>query len=153
MSRNHRVSLVALAVAALTLASCYNFATPSYHPGEGRDLVAAIARHGVTVGSVIPGASACDDPSLIPNALHLAVTDPADGAARDVWVYSFREKYWDASKTQVDACATELQADQPGATVSRLDIPLYRALGIDWSDDLAQSLQAGLAEAAQAGEP
>ncbi len=153
MPRNHRVSFAALPVLVVVLASCYNFATPSYHPGEGRDLVAAIARHGLTVGSVIPGDSACDDPGLIPNALHLAVTDPADGATRDVWVYSFRERYWDASAAQVDACATELQTAQPGVTVSRLDIPLYRALGIDWSADLTQSLQAGLAEAAQAGEP
>lgn len=144
---------LALLVAPLVVASCYNFATPSYHPGEARDLVTAVARHGVTIGNAIPGDSACDDAGLVPNAMHLAVTDPADGAARDVWIYSFRERYWDASEAQVDACQAAFEGAHPGVTVTRVDIPLYRAFGAEWSDELERDLRAGLSEAAQAGEP
>jgi len=151
--RSHPASFVALAFASVALSACYNYATPSYHPGESRDLVGAIARQGVTVRTAVPGDSACDDPGLVANALRLAVTDPADGAARDVWVYSFRERYWDASEAQVDACQAQFQAAHPDTTIDRLDIPLYRAFGADWSAELAEFVRAGLADAAQAGQP
>jgi hypothetical protein len=147
-----RAALAALSVVPL-LASCYSFATPSYHPGEGRDLVAAIARHGVTIRSAIPGESACGDPGLVANAMHLAVTDPDRGADRDVWIHSFRERSWATSQAPVDACQAAFEAANPGVIVTRLDIPLYRAFGADWSADLTAALMAGLAEAAEAGGP
>ncbi len=137
----------------LLLASCYSFATPSYHPGEGRDLVAAIVRHGATVTATVPGDSACDDPGLIANAMRLAVTDPADGAARDVWLYSFRERSWAASEAPVDACQAAFEAAHPDSTVTRIDIPVYRAFGADWSDDLVRALEAAITEAGDAGLP
>jgi hypothetical protein len=148
-----RATRVALLMAPLVVASCYSFATPSYHPGEGRDLITAVARHGVTVRSALPGESACDDPELVANALRLAVTDPADGADRDVWIYSFRERSWERSQAPVDACQAEFEMGHPGAAVSRLDIPVYRAFGADWSADLAHALEAAITEAADAGAP
>ena len=151
MSRRFR--LAAALAAPVVLASCYSFATPSYHPGEGRDLVAAIVRHGVTVDATVPGDSACDDPGLVANAIRLAVTDPGDGADRDVWLYSFRERSWAAGEASVDACQAAFEAAHPDATVIRLDIPVYRAFGADWSTDLAQALEAAIAEAADAGAP
>lgn len=135
----------------VVLASCYSFATPSYHPGEARDLVAAIARQDLTIRSTIPGDSACDDPGLIANATRFAIIDPADDADRDVWLYTFRERYWDASKAAVDACQSAFETAQPGSTVTRVDIPLYRAFGADWSTGLTTSLEAALADAAEAG--
>ena len=148
-----RAVFAAVSAAPLLLASCYSFATPSYHPGEGRDLVAAIVRHGVTVDATVPGDSACDDPGLVANAIRLAVTDPGDGADRDVWLYSFRERSWAASDAPVDACQAEFEAAHPGATVTRLDIPVYRVFGADWSADLAAALEAAISEAADAGAP
>lgn len=153
MPRIGRTAIAVLAVAPALLASCYNFATPSYHPGEGRELVSAVARHGASVVSAIPGDSACDDPGLVANALHLVVTDPADGEDRDVWVYSFREKYWGSSQAPVDACQAAFEAAHPGASVSRLDVPLYRAFGADWSERLGDALGAALGESADAGQP
>jgi hypothetical protein len=143
----------ALSLAPLLLASCYSFATPSYHPADARQLVTVIANHGVTVRSATPGESACDDPGLIPNAMHLVVTDPDGGATRDVWIYSFREKYWSTSQQPVDSCQAAYQAADPGMVVSRVDVPLYRALGSDWSASLSQALASGLAEASEAGDP
>lgn len=142
-----------LSIASLALGSCYSFATPSYHPGEARDLVTAIARQGLTIHSTIPGDSACDDPGLIANATRFAITDPADDMDRDVWLYTFRERYWDASRTAVDACQAVFEAANPGSTVTRIDIPLYRAFGADWSAGLTTSLEAALADAADAGRP
>jgi hypothetical protein len=137
----------------LVLASCYSFAQPSHHPGDARQLVAAIGRQGVTVSSTMPGESACDDPGLVANAMHLVVQDPGDGVTRDVWVYSFRERSWSTSQAPVDACQAAYQAAHPDSVVSRVDIPLYRALGSDWSTELIQALENGLAEAADAGGP
>ena len=145
--------LAAALSAPLLLASCYSFATPSYHPGEGRDLVAAIVRHGVTVGAAIPGDSACDDPGLVANAMRLAVTDPSDGSDRDVWLYSFRERSWAGSEAPVDACQAEFETANPDAAITRLDIPVYRAFGADWSADLTAALEAAISEAADAGAP
>jgi hypothetical protein len=147
------VRLVAVLAAPLLLASCYSFATPSYHPGEGRDLVAAIVRHGATVTATVPGDSACDDPNLIANAMRLAVTDPGDGAARDVFLYSFRERSWAGSEAPVDACQAEFEAAHPGAAVTRIDIPVYRAFGAGWSEDLVHALEAAITEASEAGGP
>lgn len=145
---------LAVALAApLLLASCYSFATPSYHPAEARDLVAAIVRNGAAISSVVPGSSACDDPGLVGNALHLTAADPQDGSDRDIWLYSFRERYWDASKAQVDACQAAYEAAHPDRTVSRIDIPLYRVFGADWSAELGDAIAAGLADAADAGQP
>lgn len=151
MPRTQRASFVLLALASFVSSACYGSARPSYHPGEARDIVAAIARQGVTVGDVLPGASACDDAGLVGNALQLTVTDPADGSTRDLWVYSFRERYWDASGPQVDACQAAFVAAHPGAVVRRLDIPLYRAFGAGWSAELTNALEAAIAEAAGAG--
>jgi hypothetical protein len=145
--------LAAALAAPLLLASCYSFATPSYHPGEGRDLVAAIVRHGATVTATVPGDSACDDPSLVANAMRLELTDPGDGAARDVWLYSFRERSWAGSEAPVDACQAAFEAANPGATVTRIDIPVYRAFGAGWSHELVHALEAAIAEAADAGGP
>lgn len=152
MPRNLRAVVAAIA-AVLLLASCYSFATPSYHPAEGRDLVAALARHGVEVRSAIPGETACDDPGLIANALRLDVTDPGDGAERVVWIHSFRERAWGTSQAPVDACQAAFEAAHPETTVTRLDIPLYRVFGADWSAELVRDLEAALTEAATAGAP
>jgi hypothetical protein len=148
-----RAAPAALLVAPLVLTSCYSFATPSYHPGDARQLLAAIGHQGVTVESATPGESACDDPGLIPNAMHLVVADPDGGATRDVWIYSFREKAWSTSQRPVDDCQASYEAANPGAVVSRVDIPLYRAIGTGWSASLTQALESGFAEAADAGEP
>lgn len=153
MPPDRRASFAALALMPLVLASCYNFATPSYHPADARELVAVIGRQGLRVDAATPGASACDDPGLLANAMHLEVADPADDGLRDVWVYAFREKSWDASRAPVDACQDAYLTDHPGATLTRLDIPLYRAFGPDWSPDLTAALEAGLTEASQAGGP
>lgn len=153
MPRDLCAAVAALIAAPIVLASCYSFATPSYHPGEGRDLVTSVARHGVIVGSVIPGESACDDAGLIANAMRLDVTDPHDGGDREIWIYSFRERSWGTSKAPVDACQAAFELAHPEASVTRLDIPLYRVFGADWSPELRRALGAALAEAAQAGVP
>jgi hypothetical protein len=153
MPRIGRTAAAVLSVAPLVLASCYSFATPSYHPGEARDLVGAIARQGVTVREAIPGDSACDDPDLVANAMRLSVTDPDGGAQRDVWLYSFRERSWATSQGPVDDCQAAFQAADPGAVVTRLDVPVYRTFGADWSTALRDAMAAGLADAAEAGQP
>lgn len=152
MPRNFR-AVVAAFLAAPLLASCYSFAAPSYHPAEGRDLVTTLTRNGVEVRTAIPGDSACDDPGLTGNAIRLDVTDPVDGADREVWIYSFRERAWGTSQAPVDACQAAFESTHPEATVTRLDIPLYRAFGADWSPELTRGLEAALVEAANAGAP
>jgi hypothetical protein len=100
---------------------------------------------------VVSGDSACSDPSLVPNALHVTVVDPASEAPRDVYVYSFRAKSWDASQATVDACQQAYAAG--GTDVDRLDLLPYRLIGRGWSATLREDLSAALDEARQAGTP
>ncbi len=145
--------LLALLAGPLLLASCYNLAEPSFHPGDAQQVLSAIARRGVSVQASTAGESACQDPGLIPNSVHLRGTVASDAAPRDIWIYTFREKYWGASQALVDACQAAFQAANPAAVVTRIDIPTYRAFGADWSPELADSIRGGLTEASQAGEP
>jgi hypothetical protein len=140
-------------LAAALLVGCYGTTVPSYNPGDASQLVAAVTRRGVTVTATVSGDSACPDPELTGNALHLTVTDPAASVPRDVYVYIFRQKTWDASKAQVDACQAAYGSAHPGATIERLDIPIYRVLGADWSPGLRAAIQAAVTEASQAGTP
>lgn len=146
-------TLLLCGLAVLILASCYGATAASYNPGDASQLIAEVTRRGVTVTATVSGDSACPDPGLTNNALHLTVTDPAVNAPRDVYIYVFRAKTWDASKAQVDACQQSYAASHPGATIERLDIPIYRVLGADWSAQLKPAIVAAITEASQAGAP
>ena len=79
------------------------------------------------------------DPSLIPNALHITVLDPSTETPRDVYVYSFRAKSWDASRATVDACQQAYAGEAgAGADIDRLDLLPYRLIGRDWSQIAAR---------------
>ena len=68
----------------------------------------ALARHGVVVSDVIAGESACDDPSLIANALHLVAVGPDDPEPRDVFIYAFPSAAGRAVEA-VDACQARMR--------------------------------------------
>jgi hypothetical protein len=144
--------LVLLAAAALLLAAgCYGTDAPSYNPGDTSQLVQAIARRGITVTGKVGGDSACSDPALVGNALGVLLVDPDGGQSREVYVYVFEPAAWDASAAQVDACQAQFAAAHPASTVDRLDIPVFRVLGADWSDQLTDLLRQAVTEAASAG--
>jgi hypothetical protein len=144
------VALLAFVLTCVLASACGASPAPTANPGLSSQLVGAIARR-MTVSSVVSGDSACPDPSLIPNALHITVLDPSTETARDVYVYSFRAKSWDASAAAVDACQ---QAFGAGASdVERLDLLPYRLLGRGWSQTLTDDLSAALDEASRAGTP
>jgi hypothetical protein len=141
-----------LLVAVPLLGGCYSVQQPSFHPGDARDILVAIARRGVTVSESIAGESACDDPGLVGNAIHLVATVPSDPTPRDIYLYVFRERGWAASEDPVDACQAAYHALDPGAKITRIDVPTYRVFGADWSDELVRAVREGLAEASQEGE-
>jgi hypothetical protein len=143
-------SLAVLAAIGAIASACGGSATPTANPGLSSQLVGAIARR-MTVSAVVSGDSACSDPSLIPNALHITVVDPSTETPRDVYVYSFRAKSWDATAATVDACQ---QVYAAGASdVDRVDLLPYRLMGKGWSQTLSEDLSAALDEASQAGTP
>ena len=111
----------------------------------------AMAQHGISVESSVAGESACDDPGLFGNALHLRGSVAADGTVRDIYIYTFKSNKWEGSQPAVDTCQSAYQAAVDGATVTRLDIPTYRAFGADWSTDLADAIRDALAQASTAG--
>jgi hypothetical protein len=137
----------------LVIAGCYSFAEPSLRPGDSRDVMAALTRHGVVVSAIVVGESACDDPSLIANALHLTASASDDPTPRDVFIYLFRVRGWEDSADAVDACQSAYQAGIGGGTpIQRVDVPTYRAFGPGWSTGLTQGVRDALEEASTEGE-
>jgi hypothetical protein len=148
----HRRLLATALAISLAVAGCYSTAEPSFHPGNQRDILQALMLRGIDVTDPIPGQTACDDPDLVGNALYFTARMPGEEEYRDVYVHSYREKWWDRSKAEVDGCQEAYAQDHPGAKITRLDIPLYRVFGADWSDELTDQLTRALETAAEAGK-
>jgi hypothetical protein len=143
---------ILILVLAPLISGCYSYVQPSYHPGDARQVLLAISRHGVSVSSSVDGQSACADPGLIGNALHLRGSVASDPTPRDIWIYTFKSNKWDGSQPAVDACQTAYASTAPAAKITRLDIPTYRAFGADWSPELADAIRNALTEASTQGE-
>lgn len=139
-------------VIGLVISGCYSFAEPSFKPGDARDILMALARRGVEVHSSVTGAAACSDPDMAGSALHLVASAPDDVARRDIYIHIFRVRSWEESEQRVDACQAEYAAYRPDSTVTRFDVPTYRAFGADWSPGLVRAVEEALTEASQAGE-
>ena len=144
-------SLTAVVLGGLAVAGCYSFSEPSFEPGNKRDVLQSIARRGIIVSQPVVGQTACDDPDLIANSLYLTARLPDEREPRDVYVHSYREKSWESSAEEVDACQAVYEAARPGAEIVRFDIPTFRVFGADWSPELARELRAAIQEASQAG--
>lgn len=147
-----RYRLLALgALMAFAASGCYSFAEPSFKPGDARDVFASIVRRGVVVSEPLAGQTACDDPGLIANTLYVTARMPEETEPRDVYIHTYREKRWQEGLEEVDACEAAYAEAHPGSRITRLDIPVYRVFGADWSDELAQELEVAFEEAARAG--
>ncbi|MEO7118425.1 MAG: hypothetical protein ABIZ34_05570 [Candidatus Limnocylindrales bacterium] len=143
---------LAMMVAALLVAGCYNFSTPQYRPGDTRQVTEALIAHGVGITASVSGETACNDPGLVGNAVHLSVSTAADPTVLDLYLYTFKSSKWDESKDAVDRCEDEYAPTLPPTMVTkRVDIPTYRAFGAGWSEDLAQRIEAALAQASSEG--
>jgi len=151
MPRTMRATPLALVMLCLATAGCYSLTEPSLRPGDSRDILLALDRRDVRVESILAGDTACDDPALVANALRLQVSTERDPLPVDMYIYSFRVRNWDGSADRVDACQAEYAADHPGATVSRVDVPTYRAFGAGWSPELEVSVREAFEEAATQG--
>jgi hypothetical protein len=145
-------SLLLAVLASLLVGACYSTAEPSFHPGDTRDILQSVMRRGIEVTEPIAGQTACDDHDLVGNTLYFTARMPGEAEYRDVYVHTYREKYWDRSSAEVDACQAVYAEAHPNAEITRLDIPLYRVFGADWSDDLTEQLAKALEEAAEAGK-
>ena len=145
--------ILALAIgASLVLGGCYGTTEPSFRPGNQRDILQEVMLRGIVVTDPVPGQTACDDPDLVGNSLYFTARLPDEEELRDVYVHSYREKWWDRSAEEVDGCQAVYAAAHPDAEITRLDIPLYRIFGADWSEELTEELTKALEEAAEAGQ-
>lgn len=145
-------TLALTATAVLTLSGCYSLSEPSFHPGDQRDILQTIILRGIEVTDPVPGETACDDHDLVGNTLYLTARMPGEEEYRDVYVHTYREKWWDRSEAEVDGCQALYEAAHPDSEIIRLDIPLYRILGRDWSTELTDELTKALEEASEAGK-
>ena len=145
-------------LAALTLAGsfvvagCYGTTEPSFHPGDSRDILQTVMLRGIEVTDPVPGETACDDHDLVGNTLYFTARMPGEEEYRDVFVHTYREKWWDASLEEVDGCQAVYEENNPEAVITRMNIPLYRIIGADWSDELSEELTQALEEASEAGK-
>ena len=144
-------SVSAVVAAGCLLAGCYSFSEPSFDPGNKRDVLRSITRRGIVTSQPVVGQTACDDEDLVANSLYLTARLPEESEPRDVYVHTYREKSWEGSKEEVDACQAAYADAHPGSEVVRFDIPTFRVFGADWSTELERELRAAFEEAAQAG--
>ena len=136
--------------ASLALAGCYATTEPSFHPGDSRDILRTVMLRGIEVTDPVPGETACDDRDLVGNTLYFTARMPGEEEYRDVFVHTYREKRWDDSQAEVDGCMDVYAANNPEAEIIRVDIPLYRIFGSDWSEELTEELIKALEEASEA---
>jgi hypothetical protein len=141
-----------VATAALVLGGCYTTAEPSFHPGDQRDILQTVILRGIEVTDPVAGQTACDDEDLVGNSLYFTARMPGEQEFRDVYVHSYREKWWDRSQAEVDGCEAIYAENNPESEIIRIDIPLYRILGADWSAELTDQLTRAFEEAAEAGK-
>jgi hypothetical protein len=145
--------LAALALAgSFAITGCYTTAEPSFHPGDQRDILQTVILRGIEVTDPLPGQTACDDDELVGNSLYFTARMPDEEEFRDVYVHSYREKSWADSEAEVDGCEAIYVENNPDAEIIRIDIPLYRVLGADWSVELTDQLTRAFEEAAEAGK-
>jgi hypothetical protein len=141
-----------LALGSVVLVGCYGTAERSFHPGDSRDILQTVMLRGIEVTDPVPGETACDDPDLVGNTLYFTARLPGEETYRDVFVHTYREKWWDASLEEVDGCQAVYEENNPEAVITRVDIPLYRIFGADWSPELEDQLLRAFEEASEAGK-
>ena len=151
MSHARLPALLAVALGGALVAGCYSFSEPSFDPGNKRDVLRSIVRRGIVVSQPVVGQTACDDADLVPNSLYLTARLPDETEPRDVYIHTYREKWWERSRAEVDACQATYASSHPGARIVRLDIPTFRVFGADWSPELTRELRAAFEEASRAG--
>ena len=152
MLTTHRRMLALALAGAFAIGGCYTTAEPSFHPGDQRDILQTVILRGIEVTDPVPGETACDDHDLVGNSLYFTARMPGEEEYRDVFVHTYREKWWDRSEEEVDGCQETYAANHPDSDITHLDIPLYRILGADWSEELADQLTRAFEEAAEAGK-
>ncbi len=135
---------------AMTLAACGG-PGPTPAPASLVSLRGEMALLGVTTLTAVAGQSACPDQALHDNALALSVTTASDPEPRDVYLYLFKPRSFEETSAVVDACMGEYEDASPGATISRLDVAPFRALGAGWSDELRSSVEQAMQVAARGG--
>ena len=145
--------LAALVLAgSFALTGCYGTTEPSFHPGDSRDILQTVMLRGIEVEGPYPGETACADNDLVGNTLYFTARMPGEQVYRDVFVHTYREKWWDRSLEEVDGCQAVYEENHPDAAMTRMDIPLYRIFGADWSPELTDELTQALEEASEAGK-
>jgi len=132
------------------VAAC-GISAPTPAPASLVSLRGEMALLGVTTLSAVSGASGCPDQPLHDNALALSVTTVSDPAPRDVYLYLFRPRDFEQTGPTMEACAADYAATAPDATIMRLDVAPFRALGADWSDELRASVESAMQVAARGG--
>ena len=108
-----------------------------------------VGPNGASIGMRIPA-----DPSMPPEPSPLEDVDvvlvTVDGEPVTV-ISTSRPRLFEETAAVMDDCAAEYQAAAPGATIDRLDVAPFRALGADWSDELRSSVESAMQVAAQGG--
>ncbi len=149
------LSLVHVTLSALgclfLLGGCYSLAEKSFEPGDQRDVLQSIVRRGIVISEPLTGETACDDRDLVGNSTYLTAHLPDEEEPRDVYIHSYREKFWEESREEVDRCMAEYAAANPGLEIGRFDIPTFRVFGAGWSEELTEELIKAFEEASQAG--
>ena len=145
---------LALLTAAVLLGACSGPPIPAT-PQPATGVFTELAILGGSTPNLVSGDPGCNQPDMIPYAIHAQVRVPANASQlTDVYLFTWADHgSWSRGAVAFDSCRAEYAASRSaaGRTVDELDVSPYRAFGAGWSPALKSALQQAMTEAAGNG--
>ena len=140
--------------AVLLLGACAGPPIPAT-PQPATGVFTELAILGGSTPNLVAGDPGCNQPDMIPSAIHAQVRVPATASQlTDVYLFTWADHdAWSRGAVAFDSCRAEYAASQSaaGGTVDELDVSPYRAFGAGWSSALKSALQQAMTKAAGNG--
>ena len=145
---------LALAATAALVAACAGppvAASPQPVTGVFQQLFV----HGGATLNLVSGDPGCDNPDMVPFAIHARVRVPATATTTaDVYLFTYADHAaYDRQADAFEACKTGYAASAAaaGRPVDELDVSPYRAFGPGWTPEVRAALLQSMSEAAGSG--
>lgn len=152
-SRPRPVRLVALLIAAATVAACGTISRtpPAPTPADFPGIAGQLTQHGISVAGIVSGDAGCGDANLGKTAIGFDASGLDQPTPVRVHVFIFRNRAtYERLRATIDQCATAFVTD-PGSYESVEASPYVVAGQGPWGPTFKDNIRAAITEAAGAG--